>query len=167
MKNHIKFVIPILAVFAISSFQIADPATSYNHSEIASSDSTVFDADLAQKLGADEYGMRSYVMAFLKIGPNRDFDADTAREIQAGHMAHIHKMSDDGKLILAGPFLDRGEIRGIFLFNVATVEEARELTAQDPAIQAGSLVMELHPWYGSAALLTIPEVHNSITKIRP
>ena len=69
MKNHIKFVIPILAIFAISSFQIADSTTNDNHSEIASSDSTVFDADLAQKLGADDYGMRSYVMVITKTRP--------------------------------------------------------------------------------------------------
>jgi hypothetical protein len=34
-----------------------------------------YDAALAKKLGADEYGMKQYVMAFLKDGPNRITDS--------------------------------------------------------------------------------------------
>jgi uncharacterized protein YciI len=79
-------------------------------------------------------------------------------------MKNIGRMADMGKLILAGPFMDNGEVRGIYVFNVATVEEARELTASDPAIQAGRLVMELHPWYGSAALLLVNGLHNKVAK---
>jgi uncharacterized protein YciI len=73
-------------------------------------------------------------------------------------------MAEEGKLVLAGPFLDDGELRGIYVFNVETVEEARALTATDPAIQAGSLVMELKPWYGSAAVMSINEMHPKLQK---
>ena len=34
----------------------------------------------------------------------------------------------------------------------------------DPAVQAGRLVMELHPWYGSAALMTVNETHKRVAK---
>ncbi len=111
--------------------------------------------------------MKTWVLALLKAGPNRDYDRETALEIQRGHMANINRLADEGKLILAGPFLTSGELRGIFLFDVETVEEARELTETDPAIQAGSLVMELHPWYGSAALLKVPEIHKRIAAEQP
>ena len=60
--------------------------------------------------------------------------------------------------------MDDGEVRGIYVFDVRTVEEAEALTASDPSIQAGRLVMELHPWYGSAALMKVNELHGSITK---
>jgi len=135
------------------------------HSQDAGSG--IFDQDLADELGADNFGMRAYVMAFLKAGPNRDHDEQTAMEIQRGHMENINRLADEGKLILAGPFLDRGELRGIFLFDVATIEEARELTETDPAIQAGRLEMDLHPWYGSAALLKVNEIHRKIAKDAP
>lgn len=125
--------------------------------------SSMYNAELAQELGADDYGMKRYVMAFLKSGPNRDQDPGIAQEIQAGHMAHISSMAESGKLVLAGPFLDAGEIRGIFVFD-ATMEEAEALTAADPAVQSGRLVMELHPWYGSAALLQINEIHQTLTR---
>lgn len=120
------------------------------------------DTALAIELGADDYGMKQYVMAFLKKGPNRDRTPDEAAKLQKAHMENIGRMAEEGKLVLAGPFLDEGELRGIYIFNVATVEEAQELTATDPAVKAGSLVMELHPWYGSAGLMKVNEVHNSL-----
>jgi uncharacterized protein len=126
-----------------------------------------YDAALAKKLGADEYGMRSYVMAFLKAGPNRGRSKEDAAKLQAAHMANINRMAAQGKLVLAGPFEDNGEIRGIYIFNVATVAEAEALTKSDPAIQARSLVMELHPWYGSAALMQVNGVHGRIEKKKP
>ena len=60
--------------------------------------------------------------------------------------AVFRKMAADGKLVMAGPFLDNGELRGIFIFDVATLEEAKALTEADPAVKAGKLIMELHPW---------------------
>ncbi len=126
-----------------------------------------YDAALAQKLKADDYGMRKYVMAFLKRGPTRAKDAEESKKIQAGHMANIGRMAKEGKLVVAGPFLDNGELRGIYIFNVETIAEAEELTKTDPAIQAGTLVMELHPWYGSAAMQEINAIHEKISKKNP
>jgi len=123
-----------------------------------------YDSTLAKKLGADEYGMKHYVMAFLKKGPNRGQDSATAAQLQAAHMANIQRMADAGDLVLAGPFFDEGEVRGIYIFNVDNVEKARKLTETDPAIKAGRLVMELHPWYGSAALMQVNEIHNTLQK---
>ena len=126
-----------------------------------------YDAALAAKLKADDEGMRTYVMAFLKAGPNRERPRDEAQKLQAAHRANIRRLAADGKLVLAGPFADNGELRGIYIFDVATVAEAEALTRTDPAIQAGQLVMELHPWYGSAALMMVNEVHSRIQKPRP
>ena len=117
-------------------------------------------------MGADDYGMRKYVMAFLKVGPNRTADKAEAAKLQAAHMANIGRLTEEGKLAIAGPFLDNGEIRGIYIFNVETIEEAKELTATDPAIKAGSLVMELHPWYGSAALGLVNKYHDQVSKVK-
>ena len=118
-----------------------------------------YDSTYAAKLGADDYGMKPYVMAFLKAGPERSQDKETAAALQKAHLQNIMRMAEEGTLVLAGPFLDQGEVRGIYIFNVATVEEAEELTRTDPAIQAGRLVMELHPWYGSAALMEVNQLH--------
>jgi uncharacterized protein YciI len=130
----------------------------------AQSKNPQYDAQLAQKLGADEYGMKTYVMAFLKAGSNRPKDSVARAELQKAHLKNITRLVDEGKLIIAGPFMDDQPIRGIFIFNVSTIEEAKKLTETDPAIKAGSLIMELHPWYGSAALMETVAIHKKIQK---
>lgn len=128
---------------------------------------TSYDEELANEVGADDYGMRRYVIAFLKTGPNPSADSTEAMELQRAHMSNIRRMAEEGDLIVAGPFLDSGNIRGIYIFDVQTVEKARELTETDPAIQAGALEMELHPWYGSAALMKVSEIHRQISRENP
>lgn len=124
-----------------------------------------YNPTLAKQLGADDYGMKMYVMAFLKAGPNRNHSKAEAAELQKAHMANIQKMAQNGDLVLAGPFApnDSG-LQGIYIFNVKTVAEAEALTQTDPAIQAGRLTMELIPWYGSAAVMQINEVHQTLIK---
>ena len=123
-----------------------------------------YDVELAKRLGADEYGMKQYVMAYLKSGSVKIKDSLKREELQKAHLKNIMRLADEGKLIVAGPFMDDTNIRGIFIFNVATVEEAKKLTATDPAIMAGTLEMELHPWYGSAALMETYRIHKTIEK---
>ena len=123
-----------------------------------------YDEAAAKKYGADEYGMRRYVMAFLKKGPNRDRTKEESAALQNAHMENIGKLAKEGKLALAGPFLDDGELRGIYIFNVETIEEAEVLTNTDPAVKAGSLVMELKEWYGSAAVMAVNDIHQTLKK---
>lgn len=154
-----KYVMTIAFAMATVLILSAQDATENNTN-------TEYDSVLATQLGADQLGMKQYVLAFLKAGPNRDQDADAAAALQRAHLDNIHRLAETGKLILAGPFLDDGDIRGMFVFDVRTVEEAAALTATDPAVKAGRLIMELHPWYGSAALMQIPELHEKIAKVR-
>ncbi|MDZ7685321.1 MAG: YciI family protein [Gammaproteobacteria bacterium] len=123
-----------------------------------------FDRELAEQLGADQHGMAHYVIAFLKAGPDRDKPKDEAARLQRAHLDNIQRLAEEGKLLLAGPFLGEGELRGIYIFDVQSVEEARALAESDPAIQSGWLVMELRPWYGSAALRKLPEIVPKITE---
>ncbi len=123
-----------------------------------------YDSVLAKQLGADDYGMKKYVMAFLKKGPNRSEDKEERAKLQRAHLDNISRLAEEGKLVLAGPFFGEGEIRGIYIFDVQSIQEAKELTSTDPAIKAGSLVMELKEWYGSAALLKLKDIYPKISK---
>ena len=124
-----------------------------------------YDAALATRLGADPYGMKKYVFAFLKAGPNRSQDSLERATLQKAHLKNIMRLAGEGKLVLAGPFLDDQPLRGIYIFDVRTLEEARSLVETDPAVKAGSLEMELHPWYGSAALVETLKLHKRIEKV--
>lgn len=112
-----------------------------------------FDKALADSLGADEYGMKMYVLVILKTGPNKAADKATTDSLFGGHMQNINRLADIGKLVIAGPLgkNDRN-YRGIFILNVKTIDEATVLLETDPAVKEKLLEAELFPWYGSAAL---------------
>lgn len=130
--------------------------------------SAAFDAALAQRLGADERGMRSYVLVILKTGPTRVPDGEKRQAMFAGHFANMERLSAEGKLVLAGPFgADENGWRGLFVFAVEDIEEARRLTATDPVIVNGEMVAEFHRWYGSAATMLIPEWHPRLQPPKP
>jgi uncharacterized protein len=125
-----------------------------------------YDAELAKQLGADEHGMKNYVLVIIKTGPSdATVKGEERKDIFAGHMANIGRLADEGKLAVAGPFgkNDKG-FRGLFILNVADVEEATKLTETDPAIKSGIFVVDLVPWYGSASLMATNEIHKKITK---
>ncbi len=126
----------------------------------------VYDAQLADELGADEYGMRSYVFVVLKTGPTSITDEARRNEIFAGHFSNIARLSEEGKLVLAGPFIEGGEKRGMYIFSSATIEDAKAIVQTDPAVAAGIFTPEFTRFYGSAALIKIYELHKTIQKTK-
>jgi uncharacterized protein YciI len=124
-----------------------------------------YDAALAKKTGADEHGMRHYVLAILKTGPKRMPDGPERDAMFAGHFANIERLAKEGKLALAGPFAkDPDGWRGLFVFAVEGIDEAKALTETDPVIANGEMIAEYHAWYGSAATMLVPELH---AKLQP
>jgi uncharacterized protein YciI len=107
-----------------------------------------FSALKAQSNIEEEFQMKQYFMVFLTAGTNRTQDSTTASKIQEGHLANITRLFNEKKMIMAGPFMDEGKYKGIFLFDVATEEEVTQLLQTDPAVKAGRLGYEIHPWYG-------------------
>lgn len=91
--------------------------------------------------------MQKYFIIFLKDGPNRDQSEEEAKKIQAEHLAYLGGLYKKGILNLNGPVGDDSEIAGISVYNTATMEEAIELAEADPAVKAGRLVVEAHPWW--------------------
>ena len=123
------------------------------------------DAALAQRLGADERGMRSYVLVILKTGPTRVPDGPARDAMFAGHFANMERLAKAGKLAVAGPFSkDPSGWRGLYVFAVDGIEQARELAETDPVVVQGEMVAEYHAWYGSAALMLVPEYHERLVR---
>jgi len=98
--------------------------------------------------------MVTYYFVLLTRGPKWTAEQTPETEkIQEAHLANIRKLHDSGKLALAGPFTDNGNWRGLFILKAASVEEAKSLIGTDPAVQAGRLSVEVHPWMTQKGML--------------
>jgi len=110
------------------------------------SDNPKYNKALAEKLGADDYGMKMYVFVILKTG-TRTADKNITDSLFRGHMQNINRLADSGKLVVAGPMkINDMNYRGIFILNVSSLEEATLLLDTDPAVKANLLAAELFQW---------------------
>jgi len=125
-----------------------------------------YEPELARSLGADENGMRRYVLVILKTGPNKVAAEPERDEMFKGHFANMNRLAAAGKLAVAGPFDGVDGWRGLFIFAVADIAEAQALVATDPVIIKGEMVAEYHAYYGSAALMLVRDAHERISRKR-
>lgn len=92
--------------------------------------------------------MEVLFLGLLRRGPTWIPElTDEVEALQEAHLANIHRMKESGELVVAGPFGDDGELRGVYIFRVGSLDEAIALANADPAVKAGRLIFELHPWW--------------------
>ncbi len=128
-----------------------------------------YNETLAQKLGADNYGMKSYFLVILKSGANKTSDKELINNSFRGHLNNINRLVQEGKLVIAGPLSqNEHQYRGIFiLHHLASTEEANLILQTDPAIKNGLLDYEIFTWYGSAAIPEYLPFSEKIWKLKP
>ena len=152
----------MLAVLGLAALGAASPAMAESATPPSS-----YDEALAKTVGADEYGMRSYVMVILKTGPNKMPEGPERSEMFKGHFANMKRLAEEGKLAVAGPFDGAEGWRGMFIFAVSDIDEAKALVATDPVIKSGEMVAEYHNYYGSAALMMVNQQHARLARKNP
>lgn len=125
-----------------------------------------YDEALANELGADDYGMKKFILVILKTGTNESTDKEFVDSCFIGHMNNIERLVEEKKMIVAGPMLENKKLyRGIFILGVSTIEDANNLLKTDPAIKEKLLEPELFIWYGSAALSKYLDASDKVWKI--
>ena len=135
---------------------------------IAQQENPVYNKQLADSLGADDYGMKRYVFVILKSGTNKTDNKTVLDSLFRGHMANINRLAETGKLVVAGPLGKNDKsYRGIFILNAKTLDEANALLMTDPAIKEHLFDVEIIEWYGSAALPIYLKMHQRIEKKKP
>jgi uncharacterized protein YciI len=98
-----------------------------------------------------------YVFVFLRAALNTPHQDDAEGEkIQAAHMANIKRLYDEGHLVAAGPFLDGTALRGVLVLKTASRAEAQQWLDSDPAVKAGRLIGDLHPFAAPAGTFRKP-----------
>jgi uncharacterized protein YciI len=126
-----------------------------------------YDAELARETGADEHGMRPYVLVILKSSATPVPKGEKRDAMFRGHFANMERLAAEGKLALAGPLDGVDGWRGLFVLAVPDIESARALVATDPVVAEGEMVPELHAFYGSAALMLANAAHAKLKKPAP
>lgn len=155
-------------VFLVESWEMDKQHVTHAVSDTSVSNPN-YDRALAEKLGGDDFGMKSYILVILKTGPNTTADRELISTSFRGHLDNINRLVDQGKLIVAGPLGSNDhQYRGIFILNnVDSFEEATELMQTDLAIRNGLLEVEFFNWYGSAALPEYLPASDKVWKLKP
>ena len=151
MRSFYFLFLALLVCFNLSSAQKTNPN---------------YDEDLAQKLDADDYGMRSYVLVLLKTGSNTSSDEAAKNKAFQGHMENMSVMVEKDQLVVAGPLeTNENQYRDIFILKASTIDEAHEILKSDPAIKEKYLEPEMYKWHGSAALPEYLPASDKIWKV--
>ncbi|MFE8597151.1 YciI family protein [Archangium violaceum] len=109
---------------------------------------------------APKVDFEKHYLVILRRGPSWTPEVTPEVErIQAEHLAHLGRMAESGKLVIAGPFAEQQDptFRGMCLYKTETLEEARKLAEEDPAVKAGRLKVEIMAWYTEKGYMTFPK----------
>jgi len=124
-----------------------DKSTAAKKQELMDQGFEIF--DYVDEETKDTVLMQQYFIAFLKRGPERSQNKEETDNLQALHMAHLGRMYELGYADISGPFGDDGDIRGLTIYNVPTLQMADSLANLDPSVKAGRLEIEVHPWWAA------------------
>jgi uncharacterized protein len=96
---------------------------------------------------AEPPGFEQYSVVLIKRGDKWNPEAPEFMDVMKQHHALVKQMTEEGNLAVAAPFSldDQGELRGVSIFRVGAEETAR-LMQDDPAVKAGLVKTEIHPW---------------------
>ena len=132
-----------LVVVLIAMLAILVPTLAISQEKIDTSNFKTFDYEHEDSV----YVMQEYYLVFLKRGEKRIENKDEAAEVQAAHLAYLGDLYERGYICMNGPFGDDGNIRGATIYRVSSLEVAEQLANGDPAVKAGTLAVEVHPWW--------------------
>ena len=100
-----------------------------------------YNKTLADSLGADDYGMKPYVLVILKTGANTAADNAQKDSLFKGHMKNIYKLAHDGMLVVSGPIKENKknyeEVNGI-LFHINWLMKPKLLQLLKPGFDGYS-----------------------------
>lgn len=102
---------------------------------------TITDELMRQRISAT----RNYCLVILKAGPKKHEEG--AETIIWEHGRRNFALRADGVLSIVCPVSDGSDVSGIGIFN-APVEEVQKIMDEDPAVQAGVLIYEIHACRG-------------------
>ena len=96
--------------------------------------------------------LEKYSLLLVHPGEKWDLKSPALPDMAKQHLPYVTGLMHQGKLALAGPFRDDGELKGIFIYAVP-MDEAMKLEAEDPMVKNGFFKIEGHPWATAKGVL--------------
>ncbi|MDP9341988.1 MAG: YciI family protein [Actinomycetota bacterium] len=93
--------------------------------------------------------LEAFELVILRRPPDAaSYDEETLERIQREHLAYQESLRAAGRIVTNGPVLDQPDpsLRGITFYRTGSLEEARRLAEQDPAVRAGRLAVDVMTW---------------------
>jgi uncharacterized protein YciI len=149
-------VVPVAVLLASS---LAFPVPSRAADEARSGEAKAGEAKPTEPAKA-KFEFETVQMVLLMRAPTwKKLPDDEAQALQKAHIAHLEAMGAAGKAVVAGPFGDQTDpaYRGVCIYRVGSVAEAKALAEQDPAVRAGQLRIEAMTWYFGKGYMTFPK----------
>jgi uncharacterized protein YciI len=83
---------------------------------------------------------KTYTVVYLKAGPRYE-DHPDRDALTYDHVKRNFDLKLSGDIAVVGPTRTDGDVRGLYIFN-RSLDEASQLIAADPAVEAGIFVYE-------------------------
>jgi uncharacterized protein YciI len=77
---------------------------------------------------------------------------------QRDHLAYYDRLRSEGTVVTNGPLLDQPDesLRALALFRTGSLDTARRLAEQDPAVRAGRFAVEVMSYWCNPGTMTLP-----------
>jgi uncharacterized protein YciI len=96
--------------------------------------------------------LEAFELVILRRPENaRSYNEQTLERIQREHLDYHEALRAAGHIVTNGPVLDQPDesMRGLAFYRTGSLDETRRLAEQDPAVQAGRLVVEVMTWWST------------------
>jgi len=88
--------------------------------------------------------LKHYFLAIFRPGAHWN-QTEGAEELPAQQLAFLRAQFEAGNYRMAGPVTDGGEIAAMAIIEAESLEAAKIVAEQDPAVVTERLVVEVHP----------------------
>src|SRR5436189_5753072 len=94
--------------------------------------------------------LEAFELVLLRRPPDAPiYDEATLDQIQRAHLAFHASLRKQEIVVTNGPVVEQTDdsFRGITIYRTGSMEEARRIAEQDPAVVAGRLAVEVVTWW--------------------
>ncbi len=103
--------------------------------------------------------LEAFELVLLRRPPDApDLPDGDLERIQDEHLAYHARLRASGHIVTNGPVVEQPDpsLRGLAFYRTGSLDQARRLADDDPAVRAGRLAVEIMTWYCPPGTMSQP-----------